>query len=66
MLAHHFAAALDYAHASGVQETAALAEQGRIALREAGDRAFALNAFAAAASRSQRGQRITSRLRRAR
>jgi predicted ATPase/class 3 adenylate cyclase len=48
LLAHHYAAALDYARASG-QDTGPLAEQGRIALREAGDRAFALNAFAAAA-----------------
>ena len=48
MLAHHYAAALDNARASG-QDPGPLAEQGRIALREAGDRAFALNAFTAAA-----------------
>ncbi len=48
LLAHHYAAALDYARASG-QDTAPLAAQGRIALREAGDRAFSLNAFTAAA-----------------
>ena len=45
MLAHHYAAALDYARASG-QDPGPLAEQGRVALREAGDRAFGLNAFA--------------------
>ena len=48
MLAHHYAAALDYARASG-QDTTSLAERGRLALRDAGDRAFALNAFTAAA-----------------
>ena len=44
MLAHHYAAALDYARATG-QDVEPLAERARIALREAGDRAFALNAF---------------------
>ena len=48
MLAHHYAAALDYARAAG-QDPEVLAERGRIALRDAGDRAFTLNAFAAAA-----------------
>ena len=48
MLAHHYAAALDYSRASGL-EPGTLTEQGRVALREAGDRAFALNAFTAAA-----------------
>jgi class 3 adenylate cyclase/tetratricopeptide (TPR) repeat protein len=48
MLAHHYAAALEHSRASG-QDPGPLAEQGRIALREAGDRAFALNAFTAAA-----------------
>src|SRR4029450_12649890 len=48
LLAYHYAAALDYARASG-QYPAPLAEQGRISLREAGDRAFSLNAFSAAA-----------------
>ena len=48
LLAHHYAAALDYARASG-QDTTSLAEQGRLALREAGDRAFSLNALTAAA-----------------
>ncbi len=48
MLAHHYAAAFDYARAAG-QDTGPLAEQGRVALRDAGDRAFTLNAFDAAA-----------------
>jgi predicted ATPase/class 3 adenylate cyclase len=47
MVAHHYAAALDYVRAAG-QDPGALAGQGRIALRDAGDRAFALNAFGAA------------------
>jgi DNA-binding SARP family transcriptional activator len=48
LLAHHYDAALRFAKASG-QDTAVLTERGRLALREAGDRAFDLNAFAAAA-----------------
>ncbi|MEP7224391.1 MAG: AAA family ATPase [Actinomycetota bacterium] len=48
MLAHHYLAALDYAHAAG-RENGGLAEPARRALRDAGDRAYALNAFAAAA-----------------
>ena len=48
MLAHHYASAIGYARGSG-QAVGPLAERGRIVLREAGDRAFALNAFSAAA-----------------
>ena len=48
LLAHHYASALQLSQATG-QETAALAERARLALREAGDRALELNAFAAAA-----------------
>jgi DNA-binding SARP family transcriptional activator/class 3 adenylate cyclase/tetratricopeptide (TPR) repeat protein len=47
LLAHHWLAALEFAQAAG-QETAALAERTRVALREAGDRALDLNSFAAA------------------
>jgi class 3 adenylate cyclase len=47
LLAHHWQAALQYAKASG-QDTAGLAEPTRLALRDAGDRALALHAFAAA------------------
>jgi class 3 adenylate cyclase/tetratricopeptide (TPR) repeat protein len=47
MLAHHYQSALDFARAAG-QEVEVIAERARIALREAGDRAYALNAFAAA------------------
>jgi class 3 adenylate cyclase/tetratricopeptide (TPR) repeat protein len=48
LLAHHWQAALQYAKAAG-QDTEMLAVPARLALREAGDRALALNAFAAAA-----------------
>lgn len=48
MLAHHYLQALELARASG-QATAELAERGRRVLRDAGDRATALNAFDAAA-----------------
>ena len=48
MLAHHYGTAFDYARAAD-QDTSVFAERGRAALRDAGDRAFALNAFAPAA-----------------
>jgi class 3 adenylate cyclase/tetratricopeptide (TPR) repeat protein len=48
LLAHHWQAALQYAEAAG-QDTGGLAEPTRLALRDAGDRALELNAFAAAA-----------------
>ena len=48
LLAHHYSAALEYARASGLEE-GALAEQTRDAVRRAGERAFALNAFDSAA-----------------
>jgi hypothetical protein len=48
MLAHHYLSALELARAAG-GDTDALEESARIALRNAGDRAFALNAYAAAA-----------------
>jgi tetratricopeptide (TPR) repeat protein len=47
MLAHHYEAALDFARASG-QNTGIFAEPARAALQAAGDRSFALNAFAQA------------------
>jgi class 3 adenylate cyclase/tetratricopeptide (TPR) repeat protein len=47
MLAHHFSSALAYAQTSG-QETELLAERTRSALRDAGDRAAGLSAFAPA------------------
>jgi tetratricopeptide (TPR) repeat protein len=49
MLAHHYVAALELAQATGTP-TDDLAEHARGALRTAGDRAFALNAFPAAAA----------------
>ena len=47
MLAHHWRSALELARAAG-RNGAELADRARFALREAGDRAFALNAFASA------------------
>jgi len=47
LLAHHYAAALHYSRAAG-QDARPVAERGRVALREAGDRAFSLKAFPAA------------------
>jgi class 3 adenylate cyclase len=47
LLAHHYLEALEYARTTG-QDLADLAERGREALREAGDRAFALTAMRAA------------------
>jgi class 3 adenylate cyclase/tetratricopeptide (TPR) repeat protein len=44
MLAHHYTSAFEYADAAGL-DTGELAERARWALREAGDRAAALNAF---------------------
>ena len=49
MLAHHWSSALALAKASGA-ETDELVEHARVAARAAGDRAFALNAFPAAAA----------------
>ena len=48
MLAHHYLSALDLARAAH-RDTPDLAARARTALQQAGDRAFALNAFAAAA-----------------
>ena len=48
MLAHHYLNALDLARAAH-RDTADLAARARTALHRAGDRAFALNAFASAA-----------------
>jgi class 3 adenylate cyclase/tetratricopeptide (TPR) repeat protein len=47
MLAHHYLSALELSRAVGVS-TAELGDRARVALREAGDRALALNAFPAA------------------
>jgi class 3 adenylate cyclase/tetratricopeptide (TPR) repeat protein len=48
MLAHHYLSALELSRAAG-QDASEFAEPARLALRDAGDRALALNAFAAAA-----------------
>ena len=47
LLAHHYTSALELGAAAGL-DTSALVEPARFALREAGDRALALNAFQAA------------------
>jgi class 3 adenylate cyclase/tetratricopeptide (TPR) repeat protein len=51
LLAHHHLQALELTRAGGDagQATGQLAERARVALRDAGDRSFALNAFGAAA-----------------
>jgi hypothetical protein len=49
MIAHHYLSALELARAAD-QDTASLAPRARTALQVAGDRAFALNAFAQAAA----------------
>ena len=59
MLAHHYGAALEYARATG-GDTGGFEERARAAFREAGDRAFGLNAFPAAA-RSTRGRSSSGR-----
>jgi class 3 adenylate cyclase/tetratricopeptide (TPR) repeat protein len=48
MLAHHYVSALDLARAAGL-DTAAIADRARGTLREAGERAFGLYAYASAA-----------------
>ena len=47
MLAHHWQSALELSRAAG-RDGDDLADRARVALREAGDRAFALNGFASA------------------
>ena len=49
LLAHHYNSALDLAAAAG-QGTTGLATATRLALRDAGDRAFSVNAYPAAAA----------------
>ena len=49
MRAYHWRSALDLARASGA-DTGDLIERARLSLRDAGDRAFALNSYAAAAA----------------
>jgi class 3 adenylate cyclase/tetratricopeptide (TPR) repeat protein len=48
LLAHHWQQAFEFARVAG-QDTTMLADRARLALRDAGDRALDLNAFAAAA-----------------
>ncbi len=53
MLAHHYSTALELARAAGAAE-GDLVQKTRLALREAGDRSFGLNAYPAAASYDER------------
>ena len=48
MLAHHYGATLEYAHATG-GDSSAFADRARAAFRDAGERSFALQAFGRAA-----------------
>jgi class 3 adenylate cyclase/tetratricopeptide (TPR) repeat protein len=59
MLAHHYVAALELARAAG-GDSASLAEPAQRSLREAGDRASALNAFSAAARFYERALELGS------
>jgi tetratricopeptide (TPR) repeat protein len=49
MLAHHYVSALDLMHAGGLEPDADVGDRARAAFGDAGERALALNAFAAAA-----------------
>jgi class 3 adenylate cyclase/tetratricopeptide (TPR) repeat protein len=49
MLAHHYVSALEFARAAN-QDVEPIADRARVALRDAGDRAYGLNALAAAAA----------------
>jgi class 3 adenylate cyclase/tetratricopeptide (TPR) repeat protein len=53
LLAHHYVSALELAEAAGLP-ISDLTEPARLALKDAGDRAFALNAFPAAARSYER------------
>jgi class 3 adenylate cyclase/tetratricopeptide (TPR) repeat protein len=53
MLAYHYSSALEFARAAG-QPVDGIAERARVAIREAGDRAYALSAFGAAAGLYER------------
>jgi predicted ATPase/class 3 adenylate cyclase len=57
LLAHHHVAALELAEAAGLR-TDEFVEPARLALKEAGDRALALNAFAAAARSYEQALRL--------
>jgi class 3 adenylate cyclase/tetratricopeptide (TPR) repeat protein len=58
MRAHHYLSALEAARAAG-RETPLLADSARLALREAGDRASALNAFPAAVRHYDRALQLS-------
>jgi class 3 adenylate cyclase/tetratricopeptide (TPR) repeat protein len=58
MLAHHYVAALEYARAADL-DAGDLPERARVRLAAAGDRAFALNAFPAAAALYERALELS-------
>ncbi len=60
MVAHHYLSALELLRASG-QSTAGIAENARDALSDAGDRAFALNAFAHASHLYEQALELSDR-----
>ena len=64
MLAHHYGAALDYARATGRRTPDRRPSGLGLALRDAGDRALALNAFASAARYYERAVELWPRRRR--
>ena len=59
LLAHHYTSALELSRAAGLA-TGELAEPARLALRDGGDRAFALNAFAHAAHLYEQALELSS------
>ena len=59
LLAHHYTSALELSRAAGLP-TGELAEPARLALRDGGDRSFALNAFAHAAHLYEQALELSS------
>jgi class 3 adenylate cyclase/tetratricopeptide (TPR) repeat protein len=57
LLAHHYVAALELAQAAG-RPSGELTDPARLALKEAGDRAFALNSFPTSARSYERALRL--------
>ena len=59
MLAHHYLSALEFARAAG-QPIDGIADRARVAAREAGDRAYVLNALTAAAEFYRQALELTA------
>jgi class 3 adenylate cyclase len=60
MLAHHYGTAIDLCRAAGQEIEPALAEPALASLRDAGDRAFSLNAYASATHFYESALRLSS------